>query len=291
MLPRLHAPLMSSLLTMGAGTSAGGGGAGFVGVLDAWSPDAAWSHWRALVTEPYSSTLLQVRRTSDDEPFDVLKQADGTADIAALQTFIGSSSAAVAALKDQVNGWDLQQSTSDQQRIIIDSGALVTVGGNAASKGLDAVGGGYLTTADRSPTYSGNTMTVFFRGQKDPSLSFEPFFHIANSAGGAGAVRPGIIHTISNSFDVTFVGNTGGDIIDNYLLSVIWDGTNTTFRDGTNTYVLANTNAFDAVNQFRLCNVLGIGLNNSSLQKVQEVALWFSDQTANEAAIRSAMLS
>ncbi len=273
----------------------------FVGALDGFTEGLTecWSHRRKLVSS-HSGTLLQGRRTSDDEPMDVPALSNGELDDAALLSFAGGSSVAVAALRGQLSGIDFIQPAADDQRIIVDGGNLVTVGGKAASRGLrDGVdspeGGGMFTNA--FSTYTGTSMSIFLRGRHDSytgsywfSAIVDAYFGVFNDSisavrvlyHGHGTEHPGI----------TWVGDFNGTFNADYLISVIFDGTAATFRDGTNTYILPTSGAFN-FNHF----LLGYMVDNttkgysSSLNKMQEAAVWHSDQTVNEAAIRAALLA
>lgn len=275
----------------------------FTGVLDAFTTGALefWSHRRKLVSS-YSGDLLQGRRTSDDAPIDVSALASGEIDEAGLLSFAGSSSVAVAAVYGQLSGHDLLQGTADVQRMIIDSGSLVTVGGKAASRGLRVPSGtpdhgGALLTSTFA-TYSGSTLTLFLRGAHgvysgifnavvDAYVSFGK-----NGSFGNSAARTALYHGhVTGAPGLAGVGNFSGAFNADYLVSVIWDGSTVTFRDGTNTYTLSQPAGFD-FNQFALAYFAGGSTNYASdANRIQEVAIWLSDQTSNEAAIRSAMLA
>lgn len=274
----------------------------FVGVLEAFAPDHAWSHRRALVTVPESLTLMQVRRTSDDTPMDVTYGPDGEAGIAGLLSFIGSSSGAVATLKDQVGSADFIQPTADYQRIIVDAGTLVTVGSKAASRGKryvmsDPDGGGISA----STTYSGSVMSVFIRARVDAltgdafSGIMAPIFAAANGSTISGQGQFVMWVGPSNA-GMTLVGNDTywayqQPYTTDFLASIIFDGTNVTYRDGTYTYTAACSRAFNMDRFLIGCVAESNQQNGAGQVKVQELAVWLSDQTANEAAIRSAMLA
>lgn len=277
------------------------GGTPFVGVLDGYPPDHAWSHRRALLTS-FTGNLMQIRRTSDDTPYDVPVLSDGEGDEAGLLSFAGGSSAAVAALTEQVGtGYAFIQPTADAQRIVVDAGTLVTVGGKMSSRGLrgptspDVAGGGMYTNSFSA--YTGSTLSIFLRGS-----------YIAYDASGwfGGIVDAyiGMARSSDSAYDSYFyrapsgevglsrAGSFGGVFNSDYLISIIFDGTNVTFRDGVHTYILPGYGAF-IHDRFIFGYASGVGVegNTSLYNRWQEAAVWTSDQTVNEAAIRSAMMA
>lgn len=262
----------------------------FVGALDDFNPDMAWSHRRALVSS-FTGNLLQARRMSDDTPYDVPVKADGEGDFDSLLSFLGSESAAVTQLSEQMGGHHLLQGTADNQRIIVDAGSLVTVGGKAAAKAQAT--GGKMFSSVLGTSYTGNVASVFMRGAHPAyvGLVYDPYFALAQSGAGSGASYPGMLMASATDMQITWIGDTTGPIETDYLLSLIWDGTNVTMRDGTNTYSMAASSAFD-FNQVVLGAIDGLGNGVPRTDHaIQELAVWLSDQTANEAAIRSALLA
>jgi hypothetical protein len=284
---------------------AGGGGVAFVGALDGFTTSLmeCWSHRRKLVTNPVSETLLQARRSSDEEPLNVGALANGELDQASLLAFTGVGNyAGVAALMGQVNGRDLIQEISEEQRLIVDVGSLVTVGGKAASRGLRApvgevTGGGLITNT--FTTYTGNVLSVFLRGEHSAYSGWftaivDAYFGLAkNSSIADSSARPILFHrNVTGAPGLTQASDFSGTFNSDYLISLIFDGTNVTFRDGTNTYTQAFSASFD-FNRFTfgLLNDIAATGFSSDANRFQEAAVWSSDQTANEAAIRSALLA
>lgn len=280
----------------------------FVGALDEFPPDFAWSHRRALVSS-FDGNIMQARRMSDDEPYNVVRLANGEGDIAGLQSFVGSGSAALPALTEQMgSGVDFIQPTADYQRIIIDSGSLVTVGGKAASRGLrpsDApftpIGGGM--TASLGASFTGSTFSLFIRYARTAYTGlFTSILDMLFSAT-SGANYPtttagafGTFHAPSDptggvTLGTNYSAKASGDVGTDTLLSIIFDGANVTLRNGTDTYSGSYTDAFN-FDTFLLCLFQDGTQDYSSLNtRVQEMAVWLSDQTANEPAIRSALMA
>jgi hypothetical protein len=281
----------------------------FVGVLDGFTPTYAWSHRRALLSS-FTGNIMQARRTSDSSPYNVSRLSTGEGNIAGLQTFVGSNTAAVASLTEQAGtGYDLTQATGDNQRILIDAGTLVTVGGKAASRGRrldypdhdDHQPGGTLVAS--VPAYTGTTMSVFLRMENGTHSGWfgglvAAILNVGKNGTGNGGSTLGAFfmrhdpggnnYTVAANFSTLL----NAAIDPNGLFSIIFDGTNVTFRDGTNTYTTAYTTAFD-INRI---TVGGIhpddgGAYSSRGFRFQELAIFNSNQTSNESAIRSAMLA
>lgn len=286
-----------------------GGGTSFVGALDNYVDDMleAWS-WRRKLLSSYSGGAFEVRRESDDATDEVVYGSDGELALSQLTGFVGASTGRTSALRGQLNGYDLLQTTNNFQRIVVDSGSVVTVGGKPAARGItntsDSVdlGGGMQT--DTFATYTGTTLSMFIRGQQTDytgsiynsyadvfcsmtkdngaitaSGSFGLFRNAGDPSSNVTSVQPGFLPIVS--------GTTETD----YLISVIFDGSNVTLRDGTNTYSAAYSTSFDVNRCLLALSAIGGQVNASAINRIQELAIWTSDQTANESAIRSAILA
>lgn len=277
---------------------------GFVGALDGYLAGMAecWSHRRLLVSEPVTDTLLQVRRTSDDAPMDVPALPNGELNSEQLLSFAGGSSAAVAVLKGQVNGLDFHQNASDEQRMIVDAGTLVTVGGKAASRGLSvqvypgAPSTGGILKTNPFTEYTGNKVSLFLRGAHGIyggvfNGIVDSYFCFGRDGSSASQNHPAFSHLPDGGIQVTWISNISGGFNSDYLLSCIFDGSDLTIRDGTNTYIVPASPTFD-FNKF----IIGAydDLTNSSAasaNRIQEAAVWYLDQTDNESDIRAALLA
>lgn len=83
----------------------------------------------------YSGNLILVRRSSDNAESNIGYDAWGNLDVPQLLYFVGNSSGYVKTMYDQSgNGYDATQTTTSNQPMIVNSGALVTVGGMPAMK-------------------------------------------------------------------------------------------------------------------------------------------------------------
>lgn len=287
---------------LSVGLASGKTGGGFAGALDGWTTglQECWSHRRKLVNKA-PSTLMQVRRTSDDAVLNVGALTNGELDESSLTGFAGSGTLALASLTGQMNSVDFLQPTSTSQRILVDGGSLVEVGGKASSRGIrgplspDAQGGGMFT--ETFTTYSGNVLTLFLRGSHDVYNGWftsivDAYFGFGKDLETSSAAHTTLYRARSGKPGLAWIGDFGGAFESDYLISLIWDGTSVTFRDGVNTYSMSAGAAFDF-------NRLMFGCLRdaddqdycSQYHRWQEAALWYSDQTANEAAIRSALMS
>lgn len=150
----------------GATAAAGGGGGGgspttvpsFSGVLDGLSvqPVAAYSLRR--LSSAYTGPAVQVRRSSDNTTQNIGFLADGSLDTAALTAFVGSGSGFVTTMYDQSgNSRNAVQASTANQPIIVNAGALVTIGGKPALN--LALNRGVLSPAASSFT-TGRAITV-----------------------------------------------------------------------------------------------------------------------------------
>lgn len=300
-------PLESShLMLMGAGRSGGGG---FVGPLDDYESGLLWlgSFSRKLLTS-WEGGIVQLRRSSDDDELLLSAKANGDVNSAAGLSFVGAGNGYPSLMLDQTgNGNDLEQPNAALQMVMVEAGSLVTVGGKAAARGGRT---DYLGPTDEArgcmfsalPAYTGNTLSVFLRVAHGTyggwfSAIVDIFLNVAKNTS-AGSVTSGAFTlsrlTTGNIQVASNYGtiNIGGAFSSDCVMSIIFDGTNVTFRDGTNTYSQAYGGAFD-INALTLCDQGGAassGDYSAYAKRVSELAIWTTDQTANEAAIRALML-
>lgn len=96
-----------------------GGGASFVGPLDAFSADITgiWSPAQRLLTS-YEGPLIRVRRDSDDTESDIGAAATGALDTAALTTFLAGAGGFLRYVYDQVGSNQLGNATTTEQPAI-----------------------------------------------------------------------------------------------------------------------------------------------------------------------------
>jgi hypothetical protein len=107
----------------------------FSGVLDSLpAPAAAFSVRR--LRDAYMGPLIRVRRSTDNATQDIGANVGGRLDVAALESFCGSSSCYVSAWYDQSgSGMNALQATVDRQPRIMNTGVLDKVNGAPAIKG------------------------------------------------------------------------------------------------------------------------------------------------------------
>ena len=80
----------------------------------------------------YTGALVRVRRSSDNTEQDIGQGSGGLLDTSGLLSFCGAGSGFVRTLYGQVGVDDLEQATTTAQPMIVNSGSLVTLGGEPA---------------------------------------------------------------------------------------------------------------------------------------------------------------
>lgn len=272
-------------------TSGGGGGL----PIDSYSSDllAAYSVPRRLLTS-YTGNLIKIRRSSDDTTSDIGYNGSNELDTSAISTFVSSNSAYIHTIYDQSgNGNNLVSTTNSLQMRIVNSGTLDTLASKPVAYNANGVNGSGYSTATFT-TYTGTTISCFARGLSG-SEGYVRFVSLTkDSANDDSAASVSALLLMDNgttnwrSYRSGFYGSIATPGTSDGLISVIADGTNNIMRDGTNTSTVAISTAWN-INTINLGNqrqgVSGIG----SGSKCSELVLWTSDQTANEAAIRSAL--
>lgn len=288
--------------------------ASFRGALDAFTSNRlfAASLRRRLFTDHNPALgLFRVRRSSDDTTLLALPDATGEVINSTITGFTSSGNGFVTTLVDQSgNGNNQTQSLAAAQPQVVKNGTLVTVGGKPAMQGGKT---DYLTPddADRGalygdlPAYTGTTLSLFLRfahgayGNNFTSL-VDAFFSLAKNSGNGGTAAGSYVLTrppTSGSANLQLQSNYGSlsataSLPTDVVLSIIWDGSAVTIRDGAQTVVTSWAGGFD-INKLVLCglDISDIGHYSAAAKQIQELVIWTSNQTANEAAIRTAMLS
>lgn len=171
---------MRGLLPLGAQILRPGG---LTSPLDSISaPLYAAYGMRRLVTT-WTGPIVTVRRSSDNATLDVYAAGDGWIDIAALLAWCGTASAYVTKWWDQSgSGRHADQTTASAQPMLVDSGAMITLGGRPAVRAPE---GTYLLVSGSPPaatmsaiasvsavtkTGSSPRRIFFFGGAADSSL-------------------------------------------------------------------------------------------------------------------------
>lgn len=274
--------------------------AGGSGVLDSYSSNLLVAHSvsRRLLTS-YTGALFKVRRSSDNATQDIGYGVDNWADTAALASFIGSNSGYVDTLYDQSgNGSHMSQSTTSRQFRVVNAGTNDTLGGKLTLFHSGADRTMMMATTSTFTSYTGTTMSVFARGLNGKtSNNYYRFVSVVNNTSldynttsSCAIITSTTDGTGWQSYRASSLANRiNTPATSDGLISAIADGANLKLRDGTNTGSAASSAAFN-INRVLLA---GYTNNNPySLQdsKFSEVILWTSDQTSNEAAIRSALI-
>lgn len=274
--------------------SAAGGG----GVLDSYSSNLMVAHSvsRRLLTN-YTGALFKVRRSSDNATQDISYGVDNWADTAALASFIGANSGYVDTLYDQSgNGRHMSQGTVSAQFRVVNAGVNDTLGGQLTLFHSGASLSMMMATTSTFTSYTGTTMSVFARGLNGSPANNYRFVSVTNntSTDYLSSAQCAIILSTTpgtgwQSYRAASLANSiQTPATSDGLISAIADGTNLKLRDGTNTGSAASSAAFN------INRVLLGGYTNSNPYAVQsskfaEVIIWTSDQTSNEAAIRSVL--
>lgn len=268
----------------------------FVGVLDGYATGlvSALSVWRRLLAS-YQGAILRVRRSVDDAEEDFSPGITGLVPPAALLEFCGAGDGFVTRVYNQGGtGSDLIQTTSTRQMRIVHNGVLETLGGQASAfhSGADSTMG-YSAVV---PAYTGLTLSVFARGLI-PGSGFQRFVSVSSDAGVdyADAAVAAIITTSAseNKWDTYRQGDAGMALntpsTANGLISYICDGVNQKLRDGTNTESALAYSAPWGFNRLLIGMASTDSPNTKQNSQWTEVVMWTADQTANEAAIRTAL--
>ncbi len=275
--------------------TAGGGG-----VLDSYSSNLMVAHSvsRRLLTN-YTGALFKVRRSSDNATQDISYGVDNWADTAALATFIGANSGYVDTLYDQSgNGRHMSQGTFSAQFRVVNAGVNDTLGGKLTLFHSGANWTMMMSTTSTFTSYTGTTMSVFARGLNGIAANNYRFVSVTNntSTDYLSSAQCAIILSTTppgtgwQSYRAAHLANSiQTPATSDGLISAIADGTNLKLRDGTNTGSAASSAAFN-INRVLIGGYTSINPYAAQSSKFAEVILWTSDQTSNEAAIRSALI-
>lgn len=132
--------------------------------------DHAWSVARRL-NPTYSGNLIRVRRSSDNAEADIGQTAYGLLDEAAFATHVGSDSAYIVTVYNQVAaGIDLVQATAASQMRLANAGALDTMGGQARPAAT-VVGASQGMRFTLGAAYTGTTLTAYHAGLGSSAVS------------------------------------------------------------------------------------------------------------------------
>lgn len=285
-------PLYSSLLLTGAGAAEE---PSFSGALDAYTTDLAgvWSVRRRMLAS-YTGPLIRVRRSSDSTEQDIGYDANGDLDTAALLTFCGAGDGFVRYIYDQSGGTaDLSQGTAAAQRRIVNAGVLDTCG--TLPTALCTANDAQFYVANLSASVTSASVSVFYRGKQSSVPGSRPFSTAKNAgndydeAGAFTIEHDGSItlRTTRNLSSLAQINPTAGTDL---LYSIIFTGSSCAATDGSLSDSAASSGAFDF-------NRVLVGAYNDTVpfkglgQSITDLVLWQTDQTANEAAIRAALLA
>jgi len=268
-------------------------GPSFVGPLDDYTTGLAraWSVPRRLLTS-YEGPLIRVRRSLDDEEEDFYPLASGGLDTSLLLDFCGGGDGFIVTIYSQLaDGLDLTQATAAAQRRIVSSGVLETLDGLPTARATGAQG--YATPA--GSTYTGNVASAFVRASigsgtaYSRALSFTLGIFDDDYISGSWAV----ITRVASSQAIG--GESGGALAtlaitydQSFVASSILDGANNTLRVGAASDVVAFSAAI-SVNIALLGMIKVTSPFSGDPDCWSEGAVYHTDKTADEAAIRAAL--
>lgn len=270
------------------GNTAALAGSSFIGALDAYSTGlmAVWSVSRRLLVS-HSTALIRIRVDTGGAPeYDIGFDATGGLDTTDLVAKAAGNAAFITTIYDQSGqGRHFVQSTAASQRRCISGGSVETLGGRPCATAT-ATGQGYATAT--FTTYTGTTLSAFLRAATDAGVGYPRFLSFVKNSGVDYATSGNSIIVAANSSTelVTFralsiiatrAGYTSGNVI-----SSIYTGATGTLRTAALSSSGAATAAFDS-------NKFIFGENTSTGHKWAEAAVYSSDQTSNDTALRAAL--
>ena len=154
-------------------------GASFVGALDDYttSLSGAWSVVRRLLSS-YSGSLVRIRRSSDNAETDVGYTSDGLLDQAAITSFVGSNSAYVTTIYDQVGSNAFTNASASTQPRFVNAGTIDTMNGDPA---IYISGGATLNAS----AFSGTAGTLYSvqKNDADPGAGGDAIVANVGSSG------------------------------------------------------------------------------------------------------------
>jgi hypothetical protein len=164
------------------------GGAPFVGLLDLY-PSAAAAYSVRRLSEVYSGSLMEVRRSSDNALQDIGFDANGDLDTASLLSFVGEEDAFVRTWYDQSgNAYDATQTTTSAQPQIVSSGVISNKNSKPA---IDFSGGNWELDANAAASEFAGTDVNFesFSVLSGDGSSNKSFFSLAAASGSTTSLQ------------------------------------------------------------------------------------------------------
>jgi len=245
-------------------------GAGFVGLLDTY-PNAAAAYSVRRLSSTYESSLIEVRRSSDNTVQDIGYDENGDLDTTSLLSFVGAGSGFVRTWYDQSgNTNNAQQTSASLQSQIVSSGSIINVN-LKPSQDLDG-DDYYNLTSPVTPINLFNVSKIDASGTVN--------YLLWNSTGNKGYyLYGGAIGNNVGIFDGGVKSAFAGDL-NQHLNYYYYNGTNfQVSRDsGAETALAAGSNF--SINMIGR-NSTGFSLNG----KNQEIIIYSSDNSGNKAGI------
>ena len=268
-------------LGLGLGLSLRQYGAGFTGLLDAYTGAAAAYSLRKLSSS--TSNVVRVRRASDnsEQDFTAAQVADGT-----LTTFCGVGNGFVETWYDQSgNGNDATQATIASQPKIVDAGALV-------SGGLDFDNVNDTMVTINTDSFGTSSRSIFaVCSPASIGVNSDGILQLSTAAApGTGWFLTPELSTRTNA--ITWISSTPASTVSNNLISNIYTSGNlhagnAMWLDGTS---VARTSGTDgAINTTTSVITIGSGAfgANPFDGAIAEVIIYKSDESANRVGIEA----
>lgn len=267
------------------------GGATYL--LDDYPADAAYS-LRLLKADHADSSAIRVRRSSDNAELDIGFTSEGYLDTASLKTFVGVNDGFVVTWYDQSGSEnDATNGTASEQPLIASSGVVNRLNGEPS---ISFTAGNFLYAE-----YISNSSHSIFTVLNVAAFNIRSPFGNLNTSFTKGdfflRLSSYFVRLFEGDSDMDFVsisGTTGQN-----LLSLIWDGnapatSGDTPTDGTIKSIVNGTLYDDSANDsnYIVGGNLIIGWDYATASsrfndKIQEIIIYTSDQSANRTAIES----
>ena len=289
---------MSLLLLMG--------GPSFSGPLDTLGTglESAWSVGRRLRTG-YTSSIIRVRRSSDNSESDFGYLASGAVDVSAVTSFCGAGDGFLTTIYDQSgNSRNMVQATTTLQPQVVASGVANTQNGKLVAAFDGATSSRRMAVASSTALYNfihnGTNSTIHFVCSvtndanaksilRNVTTGTDVGFYLAATTG------EGIQFVVQNaSGAIVNATKSGTATVHQHTLLV--DADNATaadreemWRDGS---LLSGDNALTGtVSSANAARTLSIGTNSSGTSQfngwISEIVMWSADVTASRTTFES----
>jgi hypothetical protein len=240
-------------------------------LLDQYAGAAAAYSLRKL-RSGYTGSAIRVRRSSDNTEQDIGFTSAGNLDESALTTFVGANDGFVVTWYDQsTNGFNLTQSTADNQPIIVSSGNIVSVSGiktihfNGTAKNLTATFNGVLNATHFHLFYN-NQASVALQGNSNTRWLIA-FLDGSNANGLASNAGTPSLYRNTTLITATTQNNLYDAFVDSWSIATV---------------INANTSTWTGIN----LDLIGTAAYSSVTYR-SELIIYNSDKSSDRTAIES----